>query len=31
MVYVLDHIKRAGVQRVAFAVKADASPSASHP
>jgi biopolymer transport protein ExbD len=31
MVYVLDHIKRAGVQRVAFAVKADPSPSASHP
>jgi biopolymer transport protein ExbD len=31
MVYVLDFVKRAGVQRVAFAVKADAEPSASQP
>ena len=31
MIYVLDFVKRAGVQRVAFAVKADAGPSASHP
>jgi biopolymer transport protein ExbD len=31
MIYVLDFVKRAGVQRVAFAVKADSSPSASHP
>jgi biopolymer transport protein ExbD len=31
MIYVLDFVKKAGVQRVAFAVKADAGPSASHP
>jgi len=31
MVYVLDFVKRAGVQRVAFAVKPDPAPSASHP
>jgi len=31
MVYVLDFVKRAGVQRVAFSVKADSTPSASHP
>ncbi len=31
MVYVLDFLRRAGVQRVAFAVKADATSSASHP
>ena len=31
MVYVLDFVKRAGVERVAFAVKADPSPAASHP
>jgi biopolymer transport protein ExbD len=31
MVYVLDFVKRAGVQRVAFAVKADPNPAASHP
>jgi biopolymer transport protein ExbD len=31
MVYVLDFVKRAGVQRVAFAVRADSSPSASQP
>ncbi len=31
MVYVLDSLRRAGVQRVAFAVKADATSSASHP
>jgi biopolymer transport protein ExbD len=31
MVYVLDFLRRAGVQRVAFAVRADATPSASHP
>jgi biopolymer transport protein ExbD len=31
MVYVLDFVKRAGVQRVAFAVKADSSPSEPHP
>jgi biopolymer transport protein ExbD len=31
MVYVLDFIKRAGVERVAFAVKADPNPSALQP
>jgi biopolymer transport protein ExbD len=31
MVYVLDRVKRAGVQRVAFAVKADSTPSAPTP
>jgi biopolymer transport protein ExbD len=31
MVYVLDFVKRAGVQRVAFSVKADTAPSASPP
>jgi len=31
MIYALDFIKRAGVQRVAFAVKADPSPSSSQP
>jgi biopolymer transport protein ExbD len=31
MVYVLDFVRRAGVQRVAFAVKADPNPTASHP
>jgi biopolymer transport protein ExbD len=31
MVYVLDRVKRAGVQRVAFAVKADLTPSAPTP
>jgi biopolymer transport protein ExbD len=31
MVYVLDFVKRAGVQRVAFAVKADSNPTATHP
>ena len=31
MVYVLDFVKRAGIQRVAFAVKADPPSSASHP
>jgi biopolymer transport protein ExbD len=31
MVYVLDFVKRAGVQRVAFAVKADPIPTAPHP
>jgi hypothetical protein len=31
MIYVLDFVKRAGVQRVAFAVKADPGSSASHP
>jgi biopolymer transport protein ExbD len=31
MVYVLNFIKQAGVQRVAFAVKADPNPSVSHP
>jgi biopolymer transport protein ExbD len=31
MIYVLDFVKRAGVQRVAFAVKADSGPSASLP
>ena len=31
MVYVLDFVRRAGVQRVAFAVKADSGPSALHP
>jgi biopolymer transport protein ExbD len=31
MIYALDFIKRAGVQRVAFAVKADPPPSASQP
>ena len=31
MVYVLDFVKRAGIQRVAFAVKADPNPTASHP
>ena len=31
MIYVLDFVKRAGVQRVAFAVKADSGSSASHP
>jgi biopolymer transport protein ExbD len=31
MVYVLDFVKRAGVQRVAFAVKADSTSAASHP
>jgi biopolymer transport protein ExbD len=31
MIYVLDFVKRAGVQRVAFAVKADSSSSASNP
>jgi biopolymer transport protein ExbD len=31
MVYVLDFVKRAGVQRVAFAVKADPNPTAPHP
>ena len=31
MIYVLDFVKRAGVQRVAFAVKPDSGPSASHP
>ena len=31
MVYVLDFVKRAGIERVAFAVKADPSPAASRP
>jgi biopolymer transport protein ExbD len=31
MIYVLDFVKRAGAQRVAFAVKADSGPSASLP
>ena len=31
MVYALDFVKQAGVQRVAFAVKPDYGPSASHP
>jgi biopolymer transport protein ExbD len=31
MVYVLDFVKRAGVQRVAFSVKADPNPGASNP
>ncbi len=31
MVYVLNFVKRAGIQRVAFAVKADPNPSASPP
>jgi biopolymer transport protein ExbD len=31
MVYVLDFVKRAGVQRVAFAVKADPNPTAANP
>jgi biopolymer transport protein ExbD len=31
MVYVLDFVRRAGVQRVAFAVKADPNPTASRP
>jgi biopolymer transport protein ExbD len=31
MVYVLDRVKRAGVQRVAFSVKADSPPTASPP
>jgi biopolymer transport protein ExbD len=31
MVYVLDRVKRAGVQRVAFAVKADPTPTATPP
>jgi biopolymer transport protein ExbD len=31
MIYVLDFVKRAGVQRVAFAVKADSGSSALHP
>jgi biopolymer transport protein ExbD len=31
MIYVLDFVKKAGVQRVAFAVKADPASSASHP
>jgi biopolymer transport protein ExbD len=31
MVYVLDFVKRTGVQRVAFAVKADPNPTALHP
>jgi biopolymer transport protein ExbD len=31
MVYVLDLVKNAGVQRVAFAVKADPNPTAAHP
>ncbi len=31
MVYVLDRVKQAGVQRVAFAVKADSTPSAATP
>jgi biopolymer transport protein ExbD len=31
MVYVLDVVKRAGVQRVAFAVKADSNPGAANP
>ena len=31
MIYVLDFVKRAGVQRVAFAVRADPGSTASHP
>jgi biopolymer transport protein ExbD len=31
MVYVLDFVKRAGVDRVAFAVRADSNPAATHP